>query len=185
MYIYCQLFNLITGLTFKIDKGSFVAVCGKNGVGKSTLFKLLLRLYDVDSGQILVGGRCIKEYNPVWLRSRAIALAAQKPAIYYDTLRNNMIYGSEAKLAETTNTDDNIDAQLEAVLKRSGALELFKDPRTFAQGFDTMKSQHKYSGGQERAIGLARALFRDSKVLLLDEPTNGSSIKFICPFFMM
>lgn len=49
------------GITFKVPAGSFVAVCGKNGVGKSTLFKLLLRLYDVDEGQIRVGGRDIKE----------------------------------------------------------------------------------------------------------------------------
>ena len=48
------------GLTFRIPHGSFVAVCGKNGVGKSTLFKLLLRLYDVDEGSIVLGGRNIK-----------------------------------------------------------------------------------------------------------------------------
>ena len=68
-----------TGINFSVPGGSFVAVCGKNGVGKSTLFKLLLRLYDVDAGEILVGGRSIKDYNPVWLRSYAVAVAAQKP----------------------------------------------------------------------------------------------------------
>lgn len=67
------------GLSFKVPAGSFVAICGKNGVGKSTLFKLLLRLYDVDEGSIEIGGRNIKEYNPVWLRSKAVAIAPQKP----------------------------------------------------------------------------------------------------------
>ena len=149
-----------------------MALCGKNGVGKSTLFKLLLRLYDVDEGEVLVGGRNIKEYNPVWLRSRAVSMAPQKPGMYRGTLRTNFIYGSEDKWIDKKATDDEIDAAIEKVLARAGTLEMFKDPRLFAQGFDTDKDPSQMSGGQQRAIGLARALFRDTKILLLDEPTN-------------
>ena len=93
--------------------GSFVAVCGKNGVGKSTLFKLLLRLYDSDEGTIHIGGKNIKEFNPVWLRSHAVAMAAQKPGIYNGTLRENLCYGCEEVWLEKKATDDEIDLELE------------------------------------------------------------------------
>ena len=72
-----------------------MAIVGSNGAGKSTLFKLLLRLYDVDEGSICIGGRDIREFDPIWLRSSCVGMAPQKPAIYHDTLRSNMTYGSE------------------------------------------------------------------------------------------
>ncbi len=160
------------GISFTVPSGSFVALTGSNGVGKSTLFKLLLRLYDVDEGEVLLGGRNIKEYNPVWLRSRAIAMAPQKPGMYNGTLRSNIIYGSEEAWYDRKATDDEIDQAIEKVLARAGTLQMFKDQRLFPQGFDTYKDPASMSGGQQRAIGLARALFRNTNVLLLDEPTN-------------
>ena len=57
---------MLNAISFKVKAGSFVGICGERGAGKTTLFKLLLRLYDSESGSIKVGGRDIKEYNPVW-----------------------------------------------------------------------------------------------------------------------
>lgn len=93
--------------------------------------------------------------------------------LYWGTLRSNLIYGSEDRLTSQFLNDDEIDKLLEKVLLRSGTLHMFRDPRSFAQGFDTRKDPSKMSGGQQRAVGLARALFRDAKILCLDEPTNG------------
>ena len=62
--------KILRGVSFKIPAGSFVGICGEFGAGKTTLFKLMLRLYDPSSGTITIGGRNIKDYNPVWLRSQ-------------------------------------------------------------------------------------------------------------------
>lgn len=73
--------KMLKDVSFKVKAGSFVGICGERGAGKTTMFKLLLRLYDPESGEVLVGGRNIKEYNPVWLRSQ-IGLSKQDPAIF-------------------------------------------------------------------------------------------------------
>ena len=62
--------HLLKGISFRIKAGSFVGICGERGAGKSTLFKLIMRLYDPNNGEIQVGGHPLEYYNPVWLRSQ-------------------------------------------------------------------------------------------------------------------
>ena len=69
--------NLLKKIDFNIKAGSFVGICGERGAGKSTLFKLMMRLWDVQSGLITVGGHPVSYYNPVWLRSQ-VSLATLK-----------------------------------------------------------------------------------------------------------
>ena len=90
--------RMLNTISFKVKAGSFVGICGERGAGKTTMFKLLLRLYDPETGVVKVGGRDIKEYNPVWLRSQ-IGLSKQDPAIFTDygnfsTLRANLMYAT-------------------------------------------------------------------------------------------
>ena len=74
---------LLKNVNFTVEAGSFVGICGERGAGKTTLFKLLQRLYDPGEGEIWIGGRNIADYNPVWLRSQ-IGLSKQDPAIFTD-----------------------------------------------------------------------------------------------------
>ena len=71
--------------SFHIPAGAYVGICGERGAGKTTLFKLLLRLYDADQGEIVIGGHPLAYYNPVWLRSQ-IGLSKQDPAIFYKVI---------------------------------------------------------------------------------------------------
>ena len=90
--------NMIKNANFRVPEGAFVGICGERGAGKTTLFKLIMRLYDVQEGDILIGGHSVKYYNPVWLRSQ-IGLSKQNPVIFnYKTLRENVMYGSESKV---------------------------------------------------------------------------------------
>jgi ABC-type multidrug transport system fused ATPase/permease subunit len=61
---------MLNKVSFKVKEGTFVGICGERGAGKTTLFKLLLRLYDPEAGSITIGGMDVKDYNPVWLRSQ-------------------------------------------------------------------------------------------------------------------
>lgn len=130
----------------------------------------MLRLWDVQKGEIRIGGKPIKHYNPVWLRSQ-IGLAKQDPMIIRSkTLRENIIYGSEQTLAKLGDKTA-IDARIDFVMQQVNVKEHFKNKDRFAQGLNT--TCVALSGGEARSIGLCRALLRSPSLLLLDEPTEG------------
>ena len=124
--------SLLKDASFTVKEGSFVGICGERGAGKSTLFRLTLRLYDVTSGEIRIGGRPIGYYNPVWLRSQ-IGLAKQTPAIYSRTLRDNVVYGAEDELKKLGG-QSKVDAHLEMVLKQASIWDHFNNRDHFPQG---------------------------------------------------
>ena len=164
---------MLKHVSFKVKAGSFVGVCGERGAGKTTLFKLIMRLYDVDSGAVLVDRRDVREYNPPWLRSQ-IGLSKQQPKITdFGTLRENVIFGAEDQLRRQLGTRAAVDGRIKEVLQAANIWEHFDDSDKFPQGLDTPVYSWSLTGGETRSVGTARALLKDCKVMLLDEPTEG------------
>jgi ATP-binding cassette subfamily B protein len=151
-------------VSFTIEPGQTVALVGRNGAGKSTIVKLLGRLYDPDEGQILIDGRDVREYDPVELR-REFGVMFQDYAAYQVSAGENIGVG---------NVDHAEDmAAIATAAERAGADDVV---RKLPEGFDTtlgkwFEGGHQLSGGEWQKIALARAFMRDAQVLILDEPT--------------
>ena len=151
---------LFDGLDLRIGNGERVGLVGRSGGGKTTVIRLLLRLMDVDSGRILIGGRDITKLTQADLRS-LIAYVPQDPVMFHRTLGENIAFGRPGAT----------EAQVRAAAAAAHVLE-FVDG--LPQGFDTLVGERgvKLSGGQRQRVAIARALLRDAPVLLLDEATS-------------
>jgi ATP-binding cassette subfamily B protein len=150
----------LDGLSLDIAAGETVAIVGPSGAGKTTLFQLLLRFYDPDSGQIRFDGCDIAQLDPVALRQH-IGLVAQEPVIFGATVAENIRYGRP----------DATDAEVQAAAEAAAARGFIQ---ALPQGYDTYLGERgvRLSGGQRQRIAIARALLRDPPVLLLDEATS-------------
>ena len=147
-------------VSFTINPGERVALVGPSGAGKSTVFALILRFYDPQSGRILVDGADIRHCAPHDLR-RAIALVPQDPVIFAASVTANVRFGRP----------DASTAQVKDACAAAHALEFIE---RMPQGFDTNLGERgvKLSGGQRQRISIARALLADRPILLLDEATS-------------
>ena len=151
--------------SFTIPAGTSVALVGKIGSGKSTVTKLLLRLYTPEAGRITIDGTDITQYPPEDVRS-CIGYVAQTPSLFNRTIYDNIVYGSKKPLSKR-------DVAL--YIEHSGIAPLFE---TVRHGLDTPvgKRGEHLSGGQRQAVALLRMALsghRDThRVLLLDEPTS-------------
>jgi ATP-binding cassette, subfamily B, bacterial len=151
---------LFTGLDLTVPSGTKLGLVGRSGGGKSTLTRLLLRMMDVDQGQILIGGQDISRLRQADLRS-LIAYVPQDPAMFHRTLRDNIAFARP----------DATDAEIRQAAQAAHVTE-FAD--ALPDGFATMVGERgvKLSGGQRQRVALARAILRDAPVLLLDEATS-------------
>jgi ATP-binding cassette subfamily B protein len=152
--------SALNGVTFSIAKGETVALVGPSGAGKSTIFSLILRFYDSQSGDVLVDGLPVNQVDPHALRSR-IALVPQETALFDDTVLENIRYG-------------RADASIEDVRRAAIAAHADAFVLRLPQGYDTRLGERgvMLSGGQRQRIALARAVLRDAPILLLDEATS-------------
>ncbi len=151
---------VINGLDFNIKKGEFIAFVGKSGAGKSTLVSLLLRMYELDRGEIRANGIPISEMDTTEWRER-VAVVRQNPFIFNDTLRYNLTIGNR----EATQTE--IDQAVEI-----SRVDEFLD--NLPEGYETMLGDEgvRLSGGQKQRVSLARALLEEADLLVLDEATS-------------
>ncbi|MGP1947717.1 MAG: heme ABC transporter ATP-binding protein/permease CydC [Arsenophonus sp. NC-PG7-MAG3] len=153
----------LQNISFTLNAGKHVGLLGKTGCGKSTLLQLLTRAWDVSSGQILINGHPINYYNEKTLR-KLMAVVPQRTHIFSDTLRNNLLIAK----------DNASDTLLTEVLKQVNLDNLIKN-----QGLDNWIGEggRQLSGGEQRRLGIARALLYDAAAILLDEPTEGLDVK--------
>ena len=147
-------------LSLEIEPEKKIALVGMSGSGKSTIMALLLRLYDLDSGEIRIDGKDIKEYNLQAYR-RNFSIVPQDAILFGGTIRENIQYG-------------RLDATEEEIItaaKQSNSLEFIE---SFPEGFDTLVGDRgiKLSGGQRQRIAIARAILKNPSILLLDEATS-------------
>jgi len=151
---------IIENVDFSVEGGETLALVGPTGAGKSTVLKLLLRLYDVDEGAIRIDGQDIRDVTLSSLRQH-IGYVGQDTFLFYGTVRENITYGT-------------FDADEEAVVEAAKAAEAHEFIENLPDGYDTMVGERgvKLSGGQRQRISIARAVLKDPDVLVLDEATS-------------
>jgi ATP-binding cassette, subfamily B, bacterial len=158
-FAYRNARAVIKNFNLNIEPGQRVGIVGPSGAGKTTLFALLQRLHDVQSGRIMLDGQDITRITQQSLRA-AIAVVPQDICLFHRSLIENIRYSRP-------------DASDEAVMKAAAAAHC-EFIETLPDGFQTIVGDRglKLSGGQRQRIALARAFLRDAPILLLDEATS-------------
>lgn len=151
---------IYTSLSVEIKAGEKVALVGASGSGKSTFVKLIQRLYDIQSGAILIDGQEIASVTQESLR-RAVALVPQDPVLFHRSLAENIAYGKP---------DAMID-EIRTAAREAYAAEFIEG---LPLGYQTLVGERgvKLSGGERQRVAIARALLSDAPVLILDEATS-------------
>ncbi|MFN3016047.1 ABC transporter ATP-binding protein/permease [Vibrio coralliilyticus] len=150
----------IEHLALKAEEGKVLALVGPSGAGKTTLFELLQRFYDPQSGQVTLGGVDVRQMDPNELRQQ-MALVPQQPALFSNNVLHNIRYG---------NPDATDEQVIEAAKKAHAHDFIMKLP----EGYDSFLGERgvRLSGGQRQRIAIARAILKDPNILLLDEATS-------------
>lgn len=157
--------SCLSGVTLKINSGETIGVIGGTGSSKSTFVQLIPRLYDVTEGEVLVGGRNVREYDMRSLREE-VAMVLQKNVLFSGTIKENIRWGKP----------DATDEEIRHACELSQADEFIKN---FPDGYDTHIEQGgtNVSGGQKQRLCIARALIKKPKILILDDSTSAVDTK--------
>ena len=162
VYFTYDKVQTMKNVSFKIKPNSFTAIVGKSGSGKSTIFRLLLRLYKANKGQILVDDVDIYDYNKE-VYATNVSIVTQKPFIFDMSIRDNLNL-----------VDNNHEKQIEAC-KRVGIHDYIE---SLPDGYNTklLSDAQNFSSGQKQLLALARTLLSRSEILLFDEVTSSLDI---------
>jgi ATP-binding cassette subfamily B protein len=159
-FAYANDVPVLRGLSIDVPAGQTVAFVGATGAGKSTIIKLLLRFYDVNSGHVTLDGHDVRELALHDLR-KAIGLVSQDVYLFHGTVRENIAYGT-------------FDAPLDDIVAAAKIAEAHEFITQLPDGYDTVVGERgqKLSGGQRQRLSIARAVVKDPPVLILDEATS-------------
>lgn len=152
--------SVIRELSLKMPAGETIGIVGSTGAGKTTLVKLLLRFYDVQSGGITLDGHDLRDLELSDLR-RAVGFVSQDVYLFHGTVKENIAYGT-------------FDATDEQIIEAAKIAEAHDFILQLPQGYDTIVGERgqKLSGGQRQRVSIARAVLKDPPVLILDEATS-------------
>ena len=156
--------DVLQGVNLKIKDGERMALVGQSGAGKSTIIELVSRFYDVQEGEVLIGGKNVKEldYDTIL---KNVAIVFQKTFLTRDSVLENIRMGSSASLEEV----------------RAAAKEAQIDDfiMSLPDGYDTKVGSFgsRFSGGEKQRIAIARAILKNAPILILDEATSASTRK--------
>jgi ATP-binding cassette subfamily B protein len=147
----------ISDLSFVVKAGETIAVLGRTGSGKSTLANLLNRLYEADSGEILLDGKKISSYQLQFMRSN-MGYVPQEVFLFSDSVRNNIAFGLH-------------EANQDLVIQAAKDADIHDNIMQFPSNYDTQLGERgiNLSGGQKQRISIARAIIRDPSILIFDD----------------
>ncbi|QRO02921.1 ATP-binding cassette domain-containing protein [Archangium violaceum] len=151
---------VLQGIDLALAPGEVVAIVGPSGAGKSTLAALLARMYDPQSGRVLLDGQELRSLDPEWLRQQ-VGTVAQEPMLFASSVADNIRYGRM----------DATDAEVEAAARAANAHDFIS---RFPEGYRTLVGERgvQLSGGQKQRIAIARAVLKNPRLLVLDEATS-------------
>jgi len=150
----------VTGISFSVKKGERIGIIGATGSGKTAVVNLIPRFYDVDSGEVLLFGKNVKEYSPETI-NKLVAVVPQKAVLFNGTVRENLLWGN------SNASDEDLHEALEA----AQGLDIIASKK---DGIDEMLKEggKNLSGGQKQRLTIARALVKKSPVLILDDSSS-------------
>ena len=157
--------NTLSDINIDIKSGQFVGIIGSTGSGKTTIANLISRLYDVSSGEVIVGGHNVKEYDLVTLRDN-VAVVLQKNVLFSGTIATNLRWG-------------DINATDEELVRACQIAQADEFIQSFKDKYDTRIEQGgtNVSGGQKQRLCIARAILKKPKILILDDSTSAVDTK--------
>lgn len=155
---------LLLNVSFSVSPGERLTILGPSGAGKSTIVDLLARVYEPESGVILLAGRPLADFDLAWLRNQ-IVIVGHEPMLFHTSLLENLRYASP-------------EASLETVMNAAKTVGLHEYIATLPQGYDTVVGERgaRLSTGQKQRLALARVLLKRPHVLVLDEALSGLDV---------